>query len=70
MAITSDAAQAVIDPTELQLRIQQSNFAGTLQTWFVKGGIDFCSRSRWVTSLASDNAATQGAAIIAAMQEG
>lgn len=71
MTITAAALQAALDPTELSMRVEQSFVDdATLQIWFIKGGIDVCSRCRWVSTVASGNAATQAATVLAAMQEG
>lgn len=71
MTITAAALQAALDTTELSMKVEQSDVTGsTLQQWFVKGGIDVCSRARWVSTTASDNAATQAATVLAAMLEG
>lgn len=71
MAITAAALQAALDVTELSMRVEQSDTTDTtLQQWFIKGGIDVCSRCRWVSTAAAGNAATQAATVLAAMLEG
>lgn len=70
MAITSAACQAALDPGERQAKIIISQMVGSLQEWYVQGGIGYGSRARWVQTTAADNAATQAAAILSKLQEG
>jgi hypothetical protein len=39
----------------------------TKQEWYVVAGVVSAGRSRWVSTTASDNAATQAAAVVAAL---
>lgn len=70
MAITAAACQAELDPGERTAKITQSLRIGTVQEWYVVGGIGVGSRARWVQTTAADNAATQAAAILSKLQEG
>jgi hypothetical protein len=70
MAITPAACQAALNavsPTAAEI-LRANEVAGmdaTKQEWYVDGGVDAPGRCRWVVTTASDNAATQAAAILA-----
>lgn len=40
----------------------------TKQEWYVVGNVDAPGRNRWVSCTASDNAATQATAVLAALR--
>ena len=69
MAITSAALQAALgtNPMSAQIVTSFDPSQGTLQQWYVRGGVDAPGRSRLVTTTAADDAATQ-AAVLAALQ--
>lgn len=72
MAITPAACQTAIDSTAQGkvatiVRADEGG-GGTQQRWYVVGVTrPYAGRSRWVATTASDNAATQAAAILAAL---
>jgi hypothetical protein len=70
MAQTSAAVQAVLgtNPNNAQIIQSFEPSQGTLQQWYVCGNGDAAGRCRLVTTTASDNAATQAAAILAALR--
>ena len=70
MAQTSAAVQAVLGTNSMNAKIVYSFEAsqGTLQQWYVIGNVDAPGRSRLVTTTASDDAATQAAAILTALR--
>jgi hypothetical protein len=41
---------------------------GSVQEWYVVGNVDAPGRAKWVTTTASDNAATQAAAVLTALR--
>lgn len=70
MAETSAAVQAQLGANAMSPRIIRSfePSQGTLQQWLVSGGVSVPGRVRMVTTTASDNAATQAAAILTALR--
>ncbi len=72
MAITPAACQAALNANLMGAEILRANeVAGmdaTKQEWYVDGGTDAPGRCRWVVTTASDNAATQAAAILASLR--
>lgn len=70
MAITSAQLQAELgtNPMNAQVDIAFEPSQGTLQQWYVIGNCDAPGRARLVTTTASDNAATQAAAVLAALR--
>ena len=72
MAITPAACQAALDSTAqgkiANIVRADEGGGGTQQRWYVVGVTrPYAGRSRWVNTTASDNAATQAAAILAAL---
>lgn len=73
MAITPAACQAALDSTAQGkvaniVRADEGGVAGAEQRWYVVGVTrPYAGRSRWVNTTASDDAATQAAAILAAL---
>lgn len=73
MAITPAACQTALNavgPTGAEI-LRANEVAGmdaTKQEWYVDGGTDAPGRCRWVVTTASDNAATQAAAILASLR--
>ncbi len=72
MAITPAACQAAIDSAGggkiANIAIADEGGGGTEQRWYVVGiTAPYAGRSRWVNTTASGNAATQAAAILAAL---
>ena len=70
MAITSAALQTALglNPMNAQVLIAFEPSQGSLQQWYVAGNVDAPGRTRMVTTTASDNAATQAAAVLAALR--
>lgn len=69
MAITSAQLQAELGTNPLNPRVirAQEPSQGTLQQWYIHGGNVYPGRVRWVTTTASDNAATQAASVVTAL---
>jgi len=69
MAVTAAAVQAVLGTNAMNSQILMSfePSQGTLQQWLVRGGVNHAGRTRMVTTTASDDAATQAAAILTAL---
>lgn len=70
MAITSDAMQTALGVGIGDARVLRSYepSQGTLQQWLVHGNQTVPGRVRLVTTTASDNAATQAAAVLTALR--
>ena len=70
MAITSASLQAALgaNPMNAQVVIAYEPSIGTQQQWYVIGNVDAPGRARLVQTTASDNAATQAAAVLAALR--
>lgn len=66
---TAAEVQAQLDATGLAAQILRNDHAGTKENYYVQGGIGYAGRSLWVETTASDNAATQAAAITTAMRK-
>ena len=72
MAITPAAMQAALgtgygDPQVIRANEVRGGDA-TKQEWYVHGRLTVPGRVRWVGTTASDNAATQAAAVLAALR--
>ena len=70
MAITSAALQAALgaNPMNAQVVIAYEPSIGTNQQWYVIGNVDAPGRALKVQTTASDNAATQAAAVLTALR--
>ena len=75
MAVTPAAVQAVLGTNPMNAQIVWANESQgplsadtTKQQWYVVGNVDAPGRAVMVTTTASDNAATQAAAILTALQ--
>lgn len=69
MAQTPAAVQAVLGLNPMNATIVRAvEVDATLQDWYVIGNADAPGRNRWVTTTASDTAATQAAAILTALR--
>lgn len=72
MAITPAACQAVIGTTLMDPQILRADETQgeitTSQEWYVTGGTYAPGVTKWCTTTASDNAATQGASILAQLR--
>ena len=71
MAQTAAAVQAVLGTNATNARIISNTEAlsdNTKQEWYVVGNADVSGRERWVVTTASDDAATQSAAILAGLR--
>ena len=68
MAITGAALQTALGDTVLAPRVlREYGVAGTYQGWLIMGNPTYPGRTRVVTTTASDNAATQAAAVLVAL---
>ena len=68
MAITAAAMQAALGTNPNDARVIHHIMPDTtLQRWYIVGNQDAVGRARWVTTTASDNAATQAAAALVAL---
>lgn len=71
MAITPDAMQAALSTNPMGARILQSievTVGDSNQRWYAIGGTDVPGRSGWTVTAAAGNAATQAAAVLAALR--
>lgn len=69
MAITGAALQTALGLTETDARVtQELGIVGTFQEWYVEGNGDAPGRAKLIRTTASDNAATQAAAVITALK--
>ncbi len=69
MAITAAACQSALGLNPNSAKVIHSMAEGaTNQVWYVVGNQDAVGRCRWCTTTASDNAATQAAAILVALR--
>ncbi len=70
MAITAAALQAALGTNAMNAQVVQAfePSQGTGQQWYVIGNVDAPGRARWVNTTASDNAATQAAAVLTALR--
>lgn len=69
MAITGAALQAALGTKETNAKVtQEFGVVSTFQEWYVVGNVDAPGRDRLVRTTASDNAATQAAAVLAALR--
>lgn len=68
MAITGAALQTALGVLPMNPRvISEFGVSGTTQGWYVVGNQDGYGRSKFINTTAADNAATQAAAVIAAL---
>ena len=72
MAITAAALQAEFGTNAMSAQVLRAGEVqgadATKQEWYVSGGVDAPGRTRWVSTTASDNAATQAAAVLVALR--
>lgn len=70
MAITSAQLQAALgaNPNNAQVLQAFEPSQGTQQQWYVVGNLDAPGRCRLINTTASDNAATQAAAVVTALR--
>lgn len=71
MAITAAALQTELGTGLAQKMgvevLREYGTYGTKQVWYVKGGVSYPGRCKMVETTAADNAATQAAAVLVAM---
>ncbi len=72
MAITAAALQAELGTrvTDPRVTHELPPYGGTGQYWRVTGGMTYKGRNKRVATTASDNAATQAVAVLAALADG
>lgn len=72
MAQTPAAVQAQLGTNPMSAQILRAGEVqgsdATKQEWYVVGNVDAPGRARWVSTTASDSAATQAAAILTALR--
>ena len=70
MAITSAALQAALgtNPMNAQVIASFEPSVSTEQQWYVIGNVDAPGRARLISTTAADDAATQAAAVLAALR--
>lgn len=66
MAITAAQMQTALGDTPTDAKVIHSMWptGSTNQLWYIVGNQDAVGRARWVSTTASDNAATQAAAAL------
>lgn len=69
MAITSAAMQAALGDTQTDAKVLQhaEPIVGSVQRWYIVGNLDAPGRAKWVETTAADDAATQAAAALTAL---
>lgn len=68
MAITGAQLQAALGDTQADAKVtQEFGVTGTEQNWYVEGNLDAPGRAKLITTTAADNAATQAAAVLTAL---
>lgn len=70
MAITTAALQAelgVVNKNAPQVVRSYFKVGDTNQVWYVTGGVTYPGKAKFITTTASDNAATQATAVLAAL---
>ncbi len=73
MAITSAALQTALGDGNVNLpRVVRElpPYGAALQYWVIDGGTTYRDRQRRISTTAADNAATQAAAVLVALQAG
>lgn len=72
MAITPAACQAALSTNPAGAKIliakEVQGYDATKQEWYVDGGADVPGKVRWVSTTASDNAATQATTILTGLR--
>ena len=71
MSITSAQLQTALGTNPMNARVLKTDGTGTwgtVQRWYVMGNVDAPGRARWVETTASDDAATQAAAVLVALR--
>lgn len=75
MAITSAALQTALGTSAMSPQVIRQDLSasgggtiGTLQRWYVQGAAVVPGRTRWVSTTASDDAATQAVAVLTALR--
>ena len=70
MAISAADMQTALglNPNNAQVLQHQMPLVSTIQVWYIHGNQDAPGRVRWVTTTASDNAATQAASVLTALR--
>lgn len=68
MAITGAALQAALGALETDAKVtQEFGVVGTYQEWYVEGNGDAPGKAKLIRTTAADDAATQAAAVLAAL---
>lgn len=70
MAITAAQLQTELglNPNDAKVLQHQMPLVSTVQVWYVVGNQDATAgRARWITTTAADDAATQAAAVVTAL---
>lgn len=68
MAITGAELQTALGSLETDAKVtQEFGIVGTYQEWYVEGNLDAPGKAKLIRTTASDNAATQAAAVLTAL---
>jgi hypothetical protein len=72
MAVTAAALQAALGTRLTDPRVEQelAPYGSTLQYWYISGRVAAPGKAKFVSTTASDNAATQAAAVLVALANG
>ncbi len=72
MSVTAPALQTALGDRKTDPRVLKElpPYGGTSQYWYVSGGMTYKGRNKRVATTASDNAATQAAAILVLLAAG
>ena len=69
MAITGAELQAALGALETDAKVtQEFGVVGTFQVWYVEGNLYAPGKAKLIRTTASDNAATQAAAVLTALR--
>ena len=68
MAITGAQLQTALGTTPNDAKVLgEFGVSGTTQNWYVQGNMDAVGKAKMIQTTASDNAATQAAAVLTAL---
>lgn len=68
MAITGAQLQTALGTSENDAKVlQEFGVVGSFQEWYIEGNLDAPGKAKLIRTTASDNAATQAAAVLTAL---
>ncbi len=72
MAVTAPALQTALGDRKTDPRVLKElpPYGGTLQYWYISGGMSYKGRNKWISTTAASNAATHAAAVLVSMADG